>query len=132
MCISESPEYWGIFSQYWIQGAQNGIPSSTTWYSMDITRTQRQCRSASGTQRAQVIQNTTVSVVGIQLILQNCKYRLTLGTYNCCMTISTMHTIRTWFANTTRDMGYELVLSYPPPPPPLSQAHIYIYSHTHT
>ena len=37
------------------------------------------------------------------------------------MTISTMHTICTWLVNTTRDTGYELVLSHPPLPP--SQAH---------
>ena len=81
-------------------------------------------------------QNAIVSVVGIQLILQYCKYPLTLGTYNCCMTISTMHTICTWLANTTRDTGYELVLSYlppttPPPPPSLSLSQAY-YTHVHT
>ena len=72
--------------------------------------------------------NVAVFVVGIQLILQYCKYRLTLGTRNCCMTISTMHTIHTWLASSTRDTGYELVLSYPPPP--LSQVHT-VFTCTH-
>ena len=70
------------------------------------------------------------SICSYYSVLQYCKYRLTLGTYNYCMTLSTiilLHTIHTWLANTARDTDFEVVLSYPPPLPFLSVSQ----THTH-
>ena len=42
------------------------------------------------------------------------------------MTMSTMHTIRTWLASTTKDTGYELMLSSSPPLSSTYSIHMHI------